>query len=659
LDQGIVAIFVVSATDPRFLEAGRGVQPPGGPVGGGHLQGGVSGSSGPAVGQQPRQHPATKPVAPEGRIHGHHGDVQFIEDQPATGHGPQFGLLPDPETRPVRFGQLTLPLLLAPQAPQGPPVEIQAVRQIRMPQRPQQAQLRLRACFGIQVGRGREDPYDCDSILRSGVEPLAADPRSPSAMVSTSALDSTPAGFAGGEAPLAAGPAAAPFEADVDAASPNRNLAPITTALDQKGSLVVGGCRLEDLARTYGTPLYVLDEATLRATCRAYSQALETFYPGPSLALYASKANSSLALTALVASEGLGLDAVSAGELLTALQGGMPPDRIVLHGNNKSEEELELALAHHVTVVVDNWQDVEILSRIAPGRQSPVRLLVRFTPGIECHTHEYIRTGHLDSKFGFDPDQLEPVLRHLAGCRWAWLDGLHAHIGSQIFELDPHRDLAGVMADALALARSLGHPCSDLNVGGGLGIRYVASDDPPTIEAWVRTVAEAVATACRERGLSLPRLLCEPGRSLVATAGITLYTVGSRKEIPGIRTYVSIDGGMSDNPRPITYQSRYTAVLAAQPLAAADGSFTVAGKHCESGDVLLPDIALPQPATGAVLAVFATGAYNASMGSNYNRIPRPATVLVHGGEAEVVQRREQPEELLRYDLLPPHLHPIP
>ena len=477
-------------------------------------------------------------------------------------------------------------------------------------------------------------------------------------MVSMSAPDSAPSGFAGGLGSTATGLGLAPFEAGVDCASPNRNLAPITASLDQEGRLMVGGCRLDDLARTYGTPLYVLDEATLRATCRAYREALEAFYPGPSLALYASKAHSSLALSALVASEGLGLDAVSAGELLTALQGGMPPERIVLHGNNKSQEELELALAHRVTVVIDNWQDVEILNRIAPGRQSPVRLLVRFTPGIECHTHEYIRTGHLDSKFGFDPDQLEPVLRHLAGCRWAWLDGLHAHIGSQIFELEPHRDLAAVLADALALARSLGHPCSDLNVGGGLGIRYVAADDPPTIQDWVRTVAVAVAEACHGRNLTLPRLLCEPGRSLVATAGVTLYTLGSRKEIPGIRTYVSVDGGMSDNPRPITYQSRYTAVLAEQPLAEAAGSFTVAGKHCESGDVLLRDVALPLPATGAVLAVFATGAYNASMASNYNRIPRPAAVLVHGGEAEVVQRREQPEELLRYDLLPPRLKPI-
>jgi diaminopimelate decarboxylase len=285
--------------------------------------------------------------------------------------------------------------------------------------------------------------------------------------------------------------------------------------------------------------------------------------------------------------------------------------------------------------------------------------MLRFTPGIECHTHEYIRTGHLDSKFGFDPDQLEPVLRQLAQCPWAWLDGLHAHIGSQIFELEPHRDLAGVMADALALARSLGHPCSDLNVGGGLGIRYVQSDDPPSIQEWVSVVAGAVAEACRQRHLTLPRLLCEPGRSLVATAGVTLYEVGSRKEIAGLRTYVAIDGGMSDNPRPITYQSRYTALLADRPTAAATETVTVAGKHCESGDLLLKDIALPATGSGDVLAVFATGAYNASMSSNYNRIPRPAAVLVHDGIAEVVQRREQPEDLLRYDVIPARFAPVP
>jgi len=455
-----------------------------------------------------------------------------------------------------------------------------------------------------------------------------------------------------------------PFEASVDLASPNRNLAPLSSALDCEGRLQVGGCTLSELARTYGTPLYVLDEATLRASCRAYREALRRHYPGPSLALYASKANSSLAITALVAEEGLGLDAVSAGELLTALGGGMPAERIVLHGNNKSAEELALAAAHGVTVVLDNWRDIELLTQLAPSLSEPVRLMLRFTPGIECHTHEYIRTGHLDSKFGFDPDQLEQVLRQLAGCGWGRLSGLHAHIGSQIFEIQPHRDLAGVMADALGLARSLGHPAlgppvTDLNVGGGLGIRYVASDDPPSIDAWVAAVAGAVAEACQERGLELPRLLCEPGRSLVATAGVTLYEIGSRKQIPGIRTYLSVDGGMSDNPRPITYQSQYTALLADRPEAEASETVTVAGKHCESGDVLLRDAALPPATSGDILAVLATGAYNASMGSNYNRIPRPAAVLVHDGQADLVQRREQPDELLRYDVLPARLTPVP
>ena len=420
----------------------------------------------------------------------------------------------------------------------------------------------------------------------------------------------------------------------------------------------MGGCLLSELAHRFGTPLYVLDELSLRSSCRAYREALDRHYPGPALALYASKANSSLAITALVASEGLGLDAVSAGELLTAIEGGMPPERIVLHGNNKSSEELALALQHGVTVVVDNWRDVELLTELARGRPGPVPLLLRFTPGIECHTHEYIRTGHLDSKFGFDPDQLEEVLTHLAGCRWAQVRGLHAHIGSQIFELEPHRDLAGVLADALQLARRLGHSATDLNVGGGLGIRYVESDDPPSIDSWVQVVAEAVAKACRERELELPRLLCEPGRSLVAPAGVTLYELGSRKEIPGFSTYLAVDGGMSDNPRPITYQSSYTACLADRPGAAAVETATLAGKHCESGDVLLRELPLPASQPGDVLVVLATGAYNASMASNYNRIPRPATVLVGDGRAELVQRRERPDELLRYDVLPERLRSV-
>ena len=214
------------------------------------------------------------------------------------------------------------------------------------------------------------------------------------------------------------------------------------------------------------------------------------------------------------------------------------------------------------------------------------------------------------------------------------------------------------MADALRLALKLGHPVRDLNVGGGLGIRYVESDDPPSIDAWVKVVAEAVVAACKERDLELPRLLCEPGRSLVAPAGVTVYTVGSRKVVPGIRTYLSVDGGMSDNPRPITYQSLYTTCLADRPMAGAEETVTLAGKHCESGDVLLKDLAFPACSSGEILAIFATGAYNASMSSNYNRIPRPAAVLVHAGDAELVQRREQPEDLLRYDLMPERLRSV-
>ncbi len=445
-----------------------------------------------------------------------------------------------------------------------------------------------------------------------------------------------------------------PYEQHLDLNSPNRNLAPLSTSVDQKGRLVVGGCVLSNLAACYGTPLYVIDEESIRVACRTYVNALHKKYQGPSLALYASKANSSLALSRIIASEGMGVDVVSAGELLTALNAGVATEKIVLHGNNKSNAELQLAYQNDVTIVIDNRYDIEQLQGIA-SEVRPARLMLRFTPGIECHTHEYIKTGHLDSKFGFDPDQLESILRELIGCKWAKLTGLHAHIGSQIFELEPHQDLASVMVDALQLAREIGHPIEDLNVGGGLGIRYVSEDDPPSIDDWVALVSEAVMKACRSRNLDLPRLLCEPGRSLVAPSCVTLYTIGSRKTIPGIRTYISVDGGMSDNPRPITYQSLYTTCLADRPNSKAEEKVTIAGKHCESGDVLLKDVELPPSNSGDVLVVFSTGAYNASMSSNYNRIPRPAAVIVRDGHADLILKREQPEDLLIYDLMPERL----
>ena len=441
------------------------------------------------------------------------------------------------------------------------------------------------------------------------------------------------------------------FEPDRDIYSPNRNIAPISSESNDSEKLVVGGFQLSELAKKYGTPLYVFDELSLRTACKTYISSLKKHYPGDSLPLFASKANSSLAICAVIASEGFGLDAVSEGELLTALKGGVQGEKIVFHGNNKSHNELNFAYENNVTIVLDNYHDIELLKNIASDKK-PAKLMLRITPGIECHTHEYIRTGHLDSKFGFDPDDVKSVLEELKTYKWAKLTGLHAHIGSQIFELQPHIDLAGVMADTLKLAKKIGHPIVDLNLGGGLGIKYVQDDNPPSIEKWVQVISEAVVKACRERNLDLPRLMCEPGRSLVANSGLTIYEIGAKKVVPGIRTYLSVDGGMSDNPRPITYQSLYSACLVDKPLSSNLEKVTVAGKHCESGDVLLKDFLLPSCESGDFIAVFGTGAYNYSMSSNYNRIPRPATVIVGEGFAELTQRRELPEDLLQLDVLP-------
>jgi len=441
------------------------------------------------------------------------------------------------------------------------------------------------------------------------------------------------------------------FEPNRDMDSPNRNIAPISSEISDSGKLVVGGCQLSELAKNYGTPLYVIDELSLRTACKTYIHSLKKHYPGSSLPLYASKANSSLAICSLIASEGFGLDAVSEGELLTALNGGVKGEKIVFHGNNKSYDELNFAYKNNVTIVLDNHHDIELLKTIASDKKQ-AKLMLRLTPGIECHTHEYIRTGHLDSKFGFDPDDVTSVLEELKRYKWANLTGLHAHIGSQIFEVQPHVDLAGVMADTLKLAKGLGHPISDLNLGGGLGIKYVQEDNPPSIEKWVKVISEAVVKACRERDIDLPRLMCEPGRSLVANSGLTIYKIGAKKIVPGIRTYLSIDGGMSDNPRPITYQSLYSACLTDKPLNSNFEKVTIAGKHCESGDVLLRDFLLPSCESGDFLAVFGTGAYNYSMSSNYNRIPRPATVIVGEGSVDLTQRRELPEDLLQFDVLP-------
>ncbi|HBL11434.1 MAG TPA: diaminopimelate decarboxylase, partial [Cyanobacteria bacterium UBA11162] len=341
--------------------------------------------------------------------------------------------------------------------------------------------------------------------------------------------------------------------------SPNQELLPLTAKINSHDGLEIGGCDVKTLVEQFGSPLYILDEETLRTACRQYRDAFAQYYPGESLVLYASKAWNCLAVCAIAAAEGLGIDVVSGGELYTALQAGVPGNKLYLHGNNKSIAELALAIENHCTIVVDNWLELETLANIA---DEPIRIMLRLTPGIECHTHEYIRTGHLDSKFGFDPNTLDEVFAFVSQHPTLNCIGLHAHIGSQIFESQPHKDLPGVLVDYLTKAYRYDLPIQELNVGGGLGMRYTESDDPPSIDEWVKGVCEAMVKACEEQQLPLPRLLSEPGRSLIGPACVTAYTLGSYKTIPEIRTYLAVDGGMSDNPRPITYQSVYRAVVA-------------------------------------------------------------------------------------------------
>lgn len=443
--------------------------------------------------------------------------------------------------------------------------------------------------------------------------------------------------------------------------SPNQELLPLSAKVNSHGFLEIGGCDVKTLVEQFGSPLYILDEETLRSACEQYRDAFRQYYPGESQVLYASKAWNCLAVCAIAASAGLGIDVVSGGELYTALTAGVNPDKIYLHGNNKSREELVLAIDSGVTIVVDNWYELKNLVEIGensqpstPATQHPIRIMLRLTPGIECHTHEYIRTGHLDSKFGFDPNDLDEVFSFVSQQSSLNCVGLHAHIGSQIFERQPHQDLA-VMVQWLRKSRNYGLNVTELNVGGGLGIKYIESDDPPSIQEWVKAICEVVQSACAAENLPLPKLLSEPGRSLIATACVTAYTIGSTKVIPEIRTYVAVDGGMSDNPRPITYQSVYRAVIANKISAPLTETVTIAGKHCESGDILIKNAQLPKTESGDILVVMGTGAYNYSMASNYNRLPRPAAVLVANGEANLILRRENYQDLIRQDCLPERL----
>lgn len=427
-----------------------------------------------------------------------------------------------------------------------------------------------------------------------------------------------------------------------------------TARRNAAGRLEVGGCDVTDLAARYGTPLYVMDEALIRSNCRTYRDALRQYYRGDGRVLYAGKAFLCQAMASLVAAEGLGLDAVSGGEVYTMIEAGVPAALIYFHGNNKSDAELDFALGHGIgRLVADSVDDLRRTSAAAVRLGREAAVLLRITPGVNTDTHAYIRTGQVDSKFGVPLAEARAVVQEALTLPGIRLVGLHFHLGSQLQSVQPFRQAIALLFDlAAALRQEFGWQLEELNVGGGLGVRYTASDDPPTIAEIVQAIAEAVHRGAGEAGLPLPALRLEPGRSIVAEAGMTLYTVGNIKEIPGVRTYVAVDGGMYENPRPALYQAEHRAVLANRLGSAERVPVAVVGKCCETGDVLIPHIELPHLHSGDVLAVLTTGAYNYAMASNYNRLPRPAVVFVHDGEADVVVARETYADLVRHDRLP-------
>ena len=417
-----------------------------------------------------------------------------------------------------------------------------------------------------------------------------------------------------------------------------RHLLPLTAGLEAD-RLTVGGVDLLELAERHGTPLFVYDEEHLRQRCR---EAVAAFGEGVA---YASKAFMCKAMAALAHEEGMDLDVSTAGEIHVALAAGVPAERLVFHGNNKSEEELATALDVGVhRMVVDSFDEIDRLERLVAAGRPPAPALVRVTPGIEAHTHEYVRTGQEDTKFGFSvaSGAAAAAVERLIASPAVDLVGIHAHIGSQIFLLSSFRKAVEVLGSFFA---PLG--LQELNLGGGLGVPYMEGEDAPSIAEW----AEASAQAASEAGIPPgTRITAEPGRAIVATAGITLYRVGTVKRLPGIRTYVSVDGGMSDNPRPVLYGSGYEAFLPRATAADRPLLATVVGKHCESGDVVVRDACLPADlSVGDVLATPVTGAYGHSMASNYNKVPRPPVLFVRDGQARVVVRRETLDDLLRLD----------
>lgn len=426
-----------------------------------------------------------------------------------------------------------------------------------------------------------------------------------------------------------------------------------TSLIQKNGHLQIGGIDTVELAEEFGTPLYVYDVAHIRSQARAFKQAFIDSEASGQVA-YASKAFSCVAMVQFVEEEGLNLDVVSGGELYTALAAGFPAERIHFHGNNKSAEEIEMAVEAGIgCFIADNFHELDLLAQSADRHQEKISVLLRTTPGVEAHTHDYIATGQEDSKFGFDLgsgqvfEALSYVLKHEAfECL-----GLHCHIGSQIFDGNGFRLAVEKIYEELArCSEELNYVPRVLNLGGGFGIRYVDEDDPQPAEEHIITMVDSVKKESVRLGFPIPEIWIEPGRALVGNAGTTLYQVGSKKEIPNVRRYLSINGGMTDNMRPALYNAKYEGVLANRALDPCDQTLSVAGKCCETGDMLIWDLNLPEPEAGDLLAVFSTGAYGYSMANNYNRIPRPPVVFVEDGEASLVVKRESYEDLVKLDL---------
>lgn len=433
---------------------------------------------------------------------------------------------------------------------------------------------------------------------------------------------------------------------------------PGTMRVNHLGHLEIGGCDTVDLAREFGTPLYVLDEEQLRRQCRKYREAYARHGLDGEV-IYAGKALLNTAVCRIIAQEGLSLDVVSGGELYTAIEAGFPAERLYFHGNNKSEEELRQGLAYGVhRFIVDSLQELHMLNALAGETGNVADIYLRITPGVEAHTHTYIRTGQRDSKFGFDltGDVALEATKQALALPHINLVGFHCHIGSQIFDVESFEVTTEVMFEfAATVYRETGFILRELDLGGGMGIRYTDPDRPVEPEEFVGTLARAVREESGRHGLPEPKLQIEPGRSIVGEAGVTLYTVGSIKEVPGIRTYAAVDGGMYENPRVALYQAEYTALVANRVEAQADTIVSVAGKCCESGDMLIWDLQVPTLEPGDILAMLSTGAYTYSMAGNYNRMPRPAMVLVHQGRADLIVRRETYADLVQYDLVPDRL----